>query len=970
VAGVPAALVLNEGETEATVSVQAGVAGSTVVTASSPGFNAASATVDVVAPPALSFEPGSVVAGLGRTVDVGVRLEQPAPSGGLDVTLQSSDAGVATAPATLTFLEGTSEQSVAVSGVSLGNAVLTASAPGYAQANLAVSVRTLAIGLPPETLVGPGLSVSVPVTLSDPAPVGGLIVVLDIDDTDVAATTSQLVLQQGDTSGTINLTGRSPGTATFTASAPGYTAGAGTILVETVEIRFDPTGDLNTYEGRSERRSVPTSRIAPQGGWVVALETTDPSIASVSPATVTIPQGQSSGGLIDAIIVGVSTGSVVVSAQAPGLVGDSLAVTVNPTPGIRFNDQLARTYLVGEHLISDSNSAYIRLGAPAPARGVTANLRISDINHVQLAANGSLQSAEQIDLSISEGQNFAYFRLIGVQETTSNVVLSVNAPGYLSATAECEVRPPILDISRNDGDYFIRDTTSVSVFSAVRSASGTLTYQRAAADTTVNLTRSDPAVATIDSPVSIVADSSSSSSAIMTAAGPGPAVIQASAIGFQPDPADRFTATVNAPGMVFNDNASIRFQIGEGLQSPNTTHYIRLQSVAPAGGVPVTLTSSDPTLFQLSAAATNPPQPSVTVTVPAGSNFAYFHIAGIQERPDPGTLTAEASGYAPGSAEVEIQPSALQIAFSPLSYFVGQTRGNIYVYSALLNDAGSFAGYQPVTAATTVNLSNSNPLVGDFPTTAAIPAASTIGEALTFRALAPGMITIQAMSSGFTSHAGDQVTVTVLAPGMRFNDTTRLTYLTGRDMGSALSSHYIRLQSPAPTGGVSVVLSVADPTVALVATNGGSIGAESVTLPIAEGANFSYFRLIGVATSDIPVAVSATADGYATETASVIVRPPQLRIFSLSTTLFAGVQSTRGGVASFITQTNGSFVGDLPVLTDVTVERTSSNPSVGTISSPVTIPANANQSETLVFEALSPGSTTVRATASRCTPTI
>jgi uncharacterized protein YjdB len=71
-----------------------------------------------------------------------VTLAYPAPSGGLFLTLTSSDPSKVTVTPYIFILQGASFNWAAVFGIDIGSAIITASAPGLAQATGQVQVTS------------------------------------------------------------------------------------------------------------------------------------------------------------------------------------------------------------------------------------------------------------------------------------------------------------------------------------------------------------------------------------------------------------------------------------------------------------------------------------------------------------------------------------------------------------------------------------------------------------------------------------------------------------------------------------------------------------------------------------------------------------------------------------------------------------------------------------------------------------
>ena len=120
------------------------------------------------------------------------------------------------------------------------------------------------------------------------------------------------------------------------------------------------------------------------------------------------------------------------------------------------------------------------------------------------------------------------------------------------------------------------------------------------------------------------------------------------------------TATVNAPAISLADQT-----IGKDLQvRPNLT----LGAPAPAGGLVVTLQSSDPSKVLLSTSATTAGSSSITVTVPAASaSVGGFTIQALSDTGS-ATITATATAFASETSTITLTPSGF-VNTSPAGNF-------------------------------------------------------------------------------------------------------------------------------------------------------------------------------------------------------------------------------------------------------------------------------------------------------------
>jgi hypothetical protein len=136
------------------------------------------------------------------------------------------------------------------------------------------------------------------------------------------------------------------------------------------------------------------------------------------------------------------------------------------------------------------------------------------------------------------------------------------------------------------------------------------------------------------------------------AVGPGSATIQASSDDAIELPGATRTVTVTAPGTSLNLGSA---RVGAGLRYGSFS--VTLGAAAGAGGVPVTLTSADPSKLRLSSTdAAEVGAGAITLTVPAGSTSASFNIHGMEAQAGTVTVTATAPGYVGTSGSATVTP--------------------------------------------------------------------------------------------------------------------------------------------------------------------------------------------------------------------------------------------------------------------------------------------------------------------------
>ncbi|MBI4589457.1 MAG: PQQ-like beta-propeller repeat protein, partial [Candidatus Rokubacteria bacterium] len=143
-----------------------------------------------------------------------VTLSAPAPSGGVVVTLTSSNTAVASVPPSVTVAAGQSSETFTVTTFNIG-ITTTSTISGYYNGGTASSVLTVTAGptqaklssvsLSPTTVTG-GSTATGTVRLTGPAPAGGAIVRLSSSKPRVAAVPASVTVPAGATSATFTVT--------------------------------------------------------------------------------------------------------------------------------------------------------------------------------------------------------------------------------------------------------------------------------------------------------------------------------------------------------------------------------------------------------------------------------------------------------------------------------------------------------------------------------------------------------------------------------------------------------------------------------------------------------------------------------------------------------------------------------------------------------------------------------------------
>jgi trimeric autotransporter adhesin len=865
----------------------------------------------------------------------------------------------------------------------------------------------------PSTLNVPyGGTASLPITLAEPAPAGGLTLSIATSAAGaVGVSTPTVTIPAGQQSANATLQGVAPGTATVTVSNVNY--GSATSSVSTGANLNIAQTTVSFAQGRTEQITIELESngadiAAPAGGIAVTLTSSNPACV-VATSPVTIPAGLVSttadlsyGGSATTPCTGQITASV---AGLASIAGDVVNATVNAASGIAFSLSATRAG-VGLRMALST----VLLSAPAPAGGVTITLTSSDASVLRVADNGaSSVGAATVGLTVAAGGTSATFSIHGIAAGTGTITAS--APGYATAsTATITAAAATMDILGLTSPTTVLSLddpfqarvgvvnaagTAMQVEQEVRPGAGALT---------VTVTNSVASVAQLTTSggsaqsrtVTIAEGQSRSATSVATGgiafdplAG-GSTTVAVSAPGVASTAAGSQVVDVTAPTFTFSLSGT---RVGEGLRASLST--LLLGAPAPAGGLTVTLTSSNAgVLLASDNGATSVGAGTATLTVAAGATSTTFYMHGVDGASGTATIAASAPGYTSAStATIAVAEATVDLigltspttVLSPDDPF----QARIGVVNTTGNGIGIEQEVRPGAGALVVTLANGNAAVAQLTTaggsaqtrTVTIPegqsrsATSVATGGIAFDPLAGGSTTVSATAAGVLSTVASSQVVDVAAPGFTFS-------LSGTRVGVGLraSLSTLLLGAPAPAGGLIVTLTSSDAAALLASDNGAtSVGTGTATLSIPAGSSSVTFYMHGAAPGTATITASAT--GYTSaSTASIIVASATLDLIGLTspTTVLSldDPFQVRLGVVNAAGNGLGLEQDVRPGLGPLTITITNGSSAVGQLttsagsaqSRTVTVVEGEARSATTVaaggiaFDPLAAGSTTVSAT--------
>lgn len=934
--------------------------GSATISAAAPGFTTAVAQVRVA--DTLTFFPQSVtITGIG-TQNLALNLSAPAPAGGLTINLSSSNVKVATVPPTVIFQAQSTSVTVAVTSVAIGTATIHASAAPYISdttANVTVASPGDLI-LPPNVTVAPGQSLAFPVTLSQPAPDGGVTVALSSSDTSklsIAPASIQIPAGLIAPAAQPRITGVALGSASITASASGYKSVTDPVVIG-LSISFSPA-TLSIIGTATQNLTLTLSAPAPSGTLSVNLSSTDPGVATVPP-TVVFPFGATS---VSVPVTGISPGSTTIHASAlPNIADTTATVNVSTAAGGGF-------ITIGTLSLGQDLEAPVTITFPqAVSAPVQLTVTSSDAKKVLVSSSPGAQGSASLTVPVAAGAVSITGIYVQGLANSGTVTLTANAPGFPGGSSIVTLTPSgfvLQGPNPTSGAFSTTQgaTTNITVLAARLDSSMNFAegqQLRAGVSSSVQLTSSSTAVGTVspsqiafnggDQSVTVQFAALSTGSTTLTAAAPTGFSIPAQG-------ANTLAVTVSPAGLV-----GVNATVGNGLE---TTARILLNGSAPSSGMQVNVVSDDPSHLLLSTGGTGPGSASIVVTIPGGTHSSGdFYVYGLSDH-GTATYTASAAGFGTAKGTVTLAPSGFLVAGpvgpGALSFFTtsGAPPSTITVLSAVLDSSLNIAALQSLAGGTaiTVTVTSSNSSVGRVTAPAVTIAGGSSSATTAFQPSTTGSTTLSAVPPpGFATPQNGSVVATVLTPGLGLTG--------GISVGAGLQeAGTLLLGQPAPPGGLQVTLTSNNPAQLLLSATATAKGSSSVTITVPGNSSSAQYFIQAVGSTGT-VTYSASATGYATRTAPITLVPAGAVLFGpFGTPVYATTVGASPGIFTVsMAQLNpdGSFAGveQLAGGTSANIVVTSSNTAVGSITSPVII-AGGSDSITTQFVPLSAGSTTV-----------
>ncbi|MDH4017204.1 MAG: hypothetical protein OEV20_07690, partial [Actinomycetota bacterium] len=495
----------------------AGTAGTAMVTASAPGFTDGTGTITVVqaglsffglsdSRPVGSNNVFTVLTGVPNSAGTDLDSFQGISAANLplDLTVTSSDGAVGQLSAggitgdTVVIGLGAAEFQFSVTFVPLaaGTTTVSGSIPDFLTTTAATKTvtveppgitpfsRTIGAGLQFGSSAGLGTGdhggITVRVESSNPS-----LALIAPDATTPGLSFIDLVVPDGSASVgyVVQAVAGSAGTATITASAPGFANGTGTITVVQAGLTFFGLSDSRPV-GVNNAFTVLTG--VPNGAGTGLSSFQGISAASL-PLDLTVTSSDSAVGQLsaggttaDTVVIGLgagqfqfsvtfvplAAGTTTVSGTIPGFLATTAAtktVTVTPPRILPFS----RTVGAGLQASSSANLDTADHG------GITVRVESSDPSIALIAPDGTTPGSAFIDVFVPDGSASVGYVVQGVAGTTGTATVTASAPGFANGTGTITVVEAALSFSGLSDTRPVGSDDAFTVFTGLPNSAGT-----------------------------------------------------------------------------------------------------------------------------------------------------------------------------------------------------------------------------------------------------------------------------------------------------------------------------------------------------------------------------------------------------------------------------------------------------------------------------------------------------------------
>lgn len=636
---------------------------------------------------------------------------------------------------------------------------------------------------------------------------------------------------------------------------------------------------------------------APAGGLAVSLSSSATGFVTVSPATVNVAAGATSGAFS---YTGIANGPANLIASATGYVTDTQLVT--------STDSLISLGAIPVVAPGQSVSLPLSLGVAAPAGGVTVNFT---------SVNTGIATISPTSVFIAAGLKVptANPQVTGV--TVGTTAINASATGYAPGT-----RSAVVSVTAS------LPTTVGTPVALPTNATLTISAPAPAGGITFTLTTDNTAIATVPTTITVAAGTTTVQIPV-TGVAVGTTMLRANSAGI--------TETTSAVTVVSGIITGGDVISGAGLE---VTAYVYLP-LTPSNPTTVTVTSNNVAVAKVTQSATAVGTGTTTFTNVTSTGSLSFSVQGVITGST--TLTISSPGYNNATVNVTVDPAGF-VVYTPGSFTTTSfsTDTSISLRATILNPATStVVGYglvSPAVAPLNVTFTSGTTTVGTL-TSPVIFNGGDGFQSSAFHPVGPGTSVLGLTTpSGFTTPATTQsITATVTAPPVS----------TGGDVTGGVGleqSTYVYLSQIPPTPTLVTITSSA-PGVALVSTNATAVGGTTATFTNVTSTGTLTYYVQGITAGTTTLTLSAP--GYSNATVNVTVDPAGFMLYSpgsfSTTSLSANTTiSLRGAILNPGTLSVIGYAPVSPTVAPVNVTFTSATTTVGTLTSPVVFSGGDN----------------------------
>ena len=407
----------------------------------------------------------------------------------------------------------------------------------------------------------------------------------------------------------------------------------------------------------------------------------------------------------------------------------------------------------------------------------------------------------------------------------------------------------------------------------------------------------------------------------------------------------RDTVVIAASSISIREPANNFGKLGAGLQA---TYRIVL-GASGHGGVKVRISSSNPGLAKVAVDSSTMGTDFIDLDIPDGEITADFVVQSVSPSATGSVdLTAIAPAFTDGSITLPLVTPVLSIHDLPDTTTALTGVIPFRIRTGIPNASGTGIFVQNVSMVAgdlSLTVSSSDPGIGQVVTTSPSGASANVileaGQLQTASSVATGGVgldpfdvgttTVSAMAAGFDPDfetASQAITVSELSSIAVREASTNLAKL-----GAGLQNTYRVVLGASEHGGVTVRITSSDPSLAVVALDGNTVGSEFIDIDILDGETIADFVVQGVdPTSTGSIDLTASAPGFIDGSLSVPLVVPVLGFNELvtETTVVSANEPFR--IRTGVPNASGTeiFIQNVSMAAgDLTLTVSSGTPTVG-----------------------------------------